>query len=106
MRNAEAAQRAEGRLFIVAAFEGASGERLFAVEPQSIRVTSDGKVSNPERGVRYSVSNFHHRNFKMAIPSGVKDARLKEISLVFVDKAGSERVEYRTKVNAKLAQSN
>jgi hypothetical protein len=109
LRNAESAARAEGRLYIIAALESENGKRTYISEPRTIRVGADGRASNPERGVRFSISNFHHREFKLVIPSGGSVAsaynglRIVELTLVLVDKSGAESLEYRAPANVSLA---
>ena|GEM_PF-2639404 len=107
LRNAESAARAEGRLYIVAVYEDDGGRKVFVSEPRTMRIGPDGRAANPERGVRFSVSNFLHREFKIAIPAlggGTTAAvRLTEIMLVLGDKSGSEMVEFRAPVNVRLA---
>ena len=102
LRNREAALKAEGYIWAVAAMEKLGGEHLKVTVPKTMTVSTTGEPLNTDQGQRFGIRRYSRRSFVFALPSHF-EGRVLTVDIAFAGDGDKYRSSYTIPVNLRFS---
>ena len=102
LRNRQAALKAEGYIWAVAAMEKLGGERLNVTVPKTMTVSTTGEPLNRDQGQRFGIRRYSRRSFVFALPPHF-EGRVLTVDIAFSGDGDKYHSSYMIPVNMRFS---